>query len=199
MTVLAAAALAAGLTACESDAPGTGGTPAIPVPTSPAAGPSAAPSTSPSPQATAPAATQEPAGADQQQALDDYLEFERADADNFLSQNPGLFTGITVDGTLVPTGSHVVLTYTYVQALDPTEGAAYFDTQIPAFEDQGVTAAFPLMRNMGMEGALYIEFVYLNPDSSEIWSHVFMQDANETVCNFSLADTPELPATCADL
>lgn len=99
-------------------------------------------------------------------ALDSYIESERELTE--ASGDVGVtFSEITIEPEYPST---VVVTYTYLEEIDPAEGAEYFEVLEPQFEEECENYVFPSMREAGVEGELSAKFAYAAPDGEVFWT-----------------------------
>jgi len=124
----------------------------------------------------APAATDE--------ALNSYVEAERAQIPTIIEQYPDLYSDVSIAGAVeestgdeenIPAGPHSTIrfTYTYTAEMDWEATGPALDAQGSALEDACSGTIFPAMRTYGVEGPLAAVFEYTDAAnaSETMWSY----------------------------
>lgn len=133
------------------------------------------------------------------QALNDYVAAEESTVEDLLASDLGSFyNAIDVAGEATADAVRTTFTYTYA-AEQPANAGDGMDAQIDTFVSMWESQIFPAMEQYGLEGVLQGEYVYNNPDGSNVWSQVFMQDADGVVCSFDSVPLADSPTSCADV
>lgn len=139
----------------------------------------------------------------QESLLQDYVALENSQLETLLEQmdaegGADLYNSATVVGEPLSNGSQVVYTYQYSESSGMTvDAGSVFDGQVDSIRVPANSTVFPTMRQMGLEGSLYLNYVYLTADGSEIWNYTLMEDTTGAQCDFTTPET--LPNSCSDV
>lgn len=106
------------------------------------------------------------------QALDAYVDAERATIPAYLAESPDLYTDVSIEPEY-PSG--IVFTYVYAEALDQGAAAKYFDNLRDTMQDLCDNQVFPAMEKAGVTGDLSVTYTYANPDGTQLWTGTFTQ------------------------
>lgn len=104
------------------------------------------------------------------EALDRYVEAERATIPQVLKENPGVYSDVAFDKEYPDMAT---FTYTYATAVDAEQTAVALDDMIPTIESFLTSTVFPAMEAYGVVPTQRVRFTYLNNDGSMVWSKDF--------------------------
>lgn len=104
------------------------------------------------------------------EALDRYVEAERATIPQVLKENPGVYSEVAFDKEYPDMAT---FTYTYATPVDVKQTAAALDDMIPTIESFLTSTVFPAMEAYGVVPTQRVRFTYLNNDGAMVWSKDF--------------------------
>jgi len=126
----------------------------------------------------------EEAPAQSDEALNSYVEAERAQIPTIIDQYPDLYSDVTIEGAVeestgdeenIPAGTHSTIrfTYTYAAEMDWAATGPALDAQGSALEDACSATIFPAMSSYGVDGPLAAVFEYTDAKNSPeiMWSY----------------------------
>jgi len=118
------------------------------------------------------------------EALNSYVEAERAQIPTIIEQYPDLYSDVTIEGAVeestgdeenIPAGTHSTIrfTYTYAAEMDWAATGPALDAQGTALEDACSATIFPAMSTYGVDGPLAAVFEYTDAKNSPeiMWSY----------------------------
>ncbi|PFG18329.1 hypothetical protein ATK74_2913 [Propionicimonas paludicola] len=144
-------------------------------PTTSASSTSAAPSPSASQTSAAPTPSASTDGniLTPEQRLEMYVQAEKAQTDKVLEQSKGTYKKVVITSEAPGT---IIFTYTFAKKLDRKVAKKYFDGMVSTLESVLDKNVYPAMNKVGVVDPK-VRFVYLNSDSSKLWSHTFAPKA----------------------
>jgi hypothetical protein len=112
------------------------------------------------------------------------VESEQATIPQILADNPGIYSGVEIRGSLEESSSSshgaddelqavVFYEYMYANPVDWSTGMATLDAQRPAFATGCRSTIFPAMRTAGITGPMGVTFSYDDGESEfgAMWHH----------------------------
>jgi hypothetical protein len=118
-----------------------------------------------------------------EEALLDYVELERAQLPEWEKEFPGVYSEIRVEGTFeeqngdrgIPAGTYAVVHfyYTYANEMDWSRTIDALDAQRSDIDELCRTAIFPAMEAVGVTGPMGVTYNYGDGRSEfgPIWTH----------------------------
>jgi hypothetical protein len=107
-------------------------------------------------------------------ALARYAALERATLPHLLAAYQGLYSNIEVEEHFYG----ISYTYTYAVRQSGFRSVSALKDGRPALQALGDSQVFPAIKQAGVQDAVTLQYIYLNPDGSTIWTTLISPSTN---------------------